>query len=420
MKIIEVNNQKFDEMVKNLPGLTFHQTSGWAKLKAYTGWSDLKLIYQDENGNCVAGGLFLLKKLPLFKAYLAYCPRGFLIDYTQYELLDSFVSDLRKYLIQKKVFELIIDPFLELNHRDSEGEIVADGYDNHFVVDHLQNLGFAHKGYNLYFENLQPRWLFKLDLRNKSYEEIFNSFRYEAKRRAKKKDQLAISVRELNEDEIPVFKSLMAQTAERRGFLDRSLGYYQQMYTALHNDKTLRYMVAEMDVAACRKNFEAEVNRQTVKIEKLQLHAQKNAGRIKEEEVTLHSYKLILEKLDGCEKKYGLKAPLSVVALLCKGKEAIMLLAGNDEEYLQHFNSSNIIVAELIKLAKEEGYDFYNFYGISGDFSPQNPEYGLYSYKRQYGGQVSELLGEFTLTLNKGYKMLYSLMLKLYSFTKRH
>lgn len=420
MKIIEVNNQEFEESVRELPGLTFHQTAGWAKLKAYTGWSNLKLIYQNEQGKCLAGGLFLLKKLPLFKAYLAYCPRGFLIDYAQSELLEHFVKDLKVYLAQKKVFELIIDPFWELNHRDSEGQLIADGYDCHYIVDQLKELGFAHKGYNLYFENLQPRWLFKLDLRDRTYEEIFNSFRYEAKRRAKKKDQLAIKVRELNESEIPVFKALMQQTAERRGFLDRSLGYYQKMYAALHGDKTLRYMVAEMDIQQCRRNFETEVARQNAKIAKLQQHAQKNAGRIKEEEVTLHSCELILEKLAECEKRYGQKAPLSVVALLCKGKEAIMLLAGNDEEYLQHFNSSNIIVAELIRLAKEEGYDYYNFYGISGDFDPANPEYGLYSYKRQYGGQVSELLGEFTLTLNKVYKSLYSLMLKAYSLTKRH
>ena len=414
--IREIDPNTFDELTRDHEEITFYQTSGWGKLKSFTGWKSLFLMY--EEGDDKAYGLFLLKKMPLIKACLAYCPRGFLIDYTNGELLHAFQKELIPYLKKKGCFELIIDPYFSSVERDIDGNPVEGGYDHRNVADDLISLGYEHLGYNLHYENLQPRWLFRLDIR-KPYAELEKNFRYEAKRRSRKKDFLAITTRELSKEEIPVFKRLMAMTAERRGFLDRSEAYYEQMYEALHEEGILRYMVAEIDCEKARNNVLKEIDTLEKRIEKLSLHPEKNAGRIKEEEVTLNSQKRLLEGINSCEKEHGAKAPLSVVALLCRGKEAIMLLAGNDEDYLQHFNTSNIIVTDLIKLAQSEGYDYYNFYGISGDFSKDNPDYGLYLYKRQYGGEVLELIGQFEYTINRLTRNLYEILLKVYRLTKR-
>ena len=94
-------------------------------------------------------------------------------------------------------------------------------------------------------------------------------------------------------------------------------------------------------------------------------------------------------------------------------KEMVFLLAGNDERFLQTFNSSNIMVTDLIKLAQSEQKEYFNFYGITGDFSKDNPYYGLYSYKRQYGGEVVELIGQFEYTINKLFKTIYNIASKI-------
>lgn len=88
--------------------------------------------------------------------------------------------------------------------------------------------------FNLYYENLQPRFLFRLNIKDKSYDEILKGFKKEAKRRALKKDFLGIEVRELKENEVEVFKDLMNKTSIRKGFIDRPLSYYKQMYEAFH------------------------------------------------------------------------------------------------------------------------------------------------------------------------------------------
>lgn len=417
MEIIKIKQEDFNDISKKFNNVTFHQTSNWAKLKSYTGWKPLYLGLKDDE--IIACGLFLLKKMPILNSYIAYCPRGYLMDYTNIELLKQFNKLLISYLKKEKVFELIIDPYVLLNQRDIDGNILEDSFDNHYIVDALKEIGYKHTGFNLNYENLQPRFLFRLNIKDKTIDEIINGFKKEAKRRANKKDFFAINIRELKEDEIEVFKDLMNKTSRRRGFVDRSLGYYKQMYKALNENKILRYMVAEIDVDKCKENAKNEIAKIEKRVAKLKEHEEANKGRIKEELVTINSNKKIIEQLDALEKERGKIVPLSAVCLMSYGKEAIMLLAGNDEDYLQHFNTSNIIVAELIKLCKKEGYDYYNFYGITGNFDPKHESYGLYAYKKQYGGEVVELIGQFEYIINPFMKKIYDLMLKVYKLTKK-
>ena len=62
-----------------------------------------------------------------------------------------------------------------------------------------------------------------------------------------------------------------------------------------------------------------------------------------------------------------------------------------------------------IKDAYKEGFKYCNFYGITGDFDPKNKYYGVYEFKKGFGGNVIEYIGEFELEVsffNKVYKLL--------------
>jgi len=409
----EITAQEFDQLAKSFKTYSFYQTSAWAKLKSTTTWKPLFVNY--DNAACAA---ILLRKMPSMNKYIAYCPRGYLCDFNDLKLVEDFNKELMSYLKSKHVFEFIMDPNVEYQQRDINGDVVKDGFKNDHIVNKLIEIGYHHTGFNLHYENLQPRFLFRLNIKDKSYDELVNDFKKETKRRALKKDFLAINVRELKEDEIDVFYSLMEDTANRRNFDNRPCSYYKEMYKTLHTPGILRYMVAEIDCEKAISNINKEIDEIKDRINKLEVNKERNAGKIKEETVTLNSHLKLIETIKET-KKEGNIVPLSVVCLLSSGKEAIMLLAGNKEDYLQNFFTSNIIVSELIKLAKEEGFDYYNFYGISGDFNPNNPEYGLYTYKKQYGGEVVELIGQFEYTINKPVKKIYDLLLSVYKRTKR-
>ena len=71
------------------------------------------------------------------------------------------------------------------------------------------------------------------------------------------------------------------------------------------------------------------------------------------------------------------------------------------------FQSAYTVHFAGMKYAIENNYDRYNFYGIIGDFDEKNPLFGLYSFKRDFGGYVVEHMGEFDLVINKPLYMLY-------------
>ena len=55
------------------------------------------------------------------------------------------------------------------------------------------------------------------------------------------------------------------------------------------------------------------------------------------------------------------------------------------------------IVQQFIQEAIDEGYDLYNFYGISGYFRKDEEGYGVFDYKRGYNAVVREYIGNFIL-----------------------
>lgn len=421
MHFCTLKAEEFNEAVRHLPCQNFHQTANWAKLKSYTGWIAHYVALKDDD-KIVAASVLLAKKTPLFNSFLFYAPRGFLIDFSNAILLKEFTEKVIAYVKENHGFELLIDPYLEYRHRDINGDLIDDGFDNQKVVDELLALGFHHNnGFNLYNENLQPRWLYVLELKDKDEKELIKDFKSEVKRRIKKKDFFKIDCRELKEDEIHLYKEVMQHTADRRGFLDRSEKYYEHMYETMHEDGILRYFVAEIDFEKTLANIKLACDTSKNKLAELkakETQFTKTKNEIKEEEIRLASYQksydTIAKYADGKKGKHV----ISGVTLLTYGDEAVQLLAGNYDEF-EILYSSTILISELIKMIKKEGISRYNFYGITGDFSKDNPLLGLYTFKKSFGGHVVELIGEFEYVTSKPMKVFYDLGIKCYNILKK-
>ena len=55
----------------------------------------------------------------------------------------------------------------------------------------------------------------------------------------------------------------------------------------------------------------------------------------------------------------------------------------------------------MIQWAVETGCSVYDFRGVSGDISEDNPLYGLYKFKKGFGGDFTEFVGEYDLVLKR-------------------
>ena len=102
---------------------------------------------------------------------------------------------------------------------------------------------------------------------------------------------------------------------------------------------------------------------------------------------------------------------------LIYGNEVLSLHGGSLSKLMQ-FQSAYSTHYAGIKYAVENGYKKYNFYGITGDFRKENPLYGLYLFKKSFGGHVVELIGEFDLITSKFWFHSYNIAFSSYHFLK--
>lgn len=420
MKFTTLTEKEFTTFADNHPLITFHQTVKWANLKKKNGWQGHFVGIKD-NKEVIAATLLLEKKTPLKKS-IYYAPRGFLINYHDQKLLEFFTQNIISYIKQHNGFFLKIDPYILYKERDLHGNLVPDGIDNTHVLKNLKQLGYHHFGFNLMNEGLQPRWLFVLNTKDRTKEEITKNFDSKTKRILKKNHKMCITTREITREEIPIFKEIMASTSNRREFVDRPLSYYQNMWDAFEKDEHLKIVVAELQVEEYLKNLKQERKNLTQEIENRKKRKEQQKDQINEEKFTSKQRDAI-EKLEKIEEKikemkklkeqHGSTIILGGMLFLIYGGEIIYLMGGSFEEYL-HFQSAYSIHESMIFYAIDHGLKAYNFYGITGIFDESNPLYGIYFSKKGFGGNVVELIGEFDYIIHKSYYYLYKIAFTIY------
>lgn len=425
MKLIKLSKEEFKEFADKHEQITFHQTEEWANLKKENGW-EAHYVGLKEDKKIVAGALILSKTLPIIKKKMFYSPRGFLLDYKNKELLKTFTEEIKKYAKKEKAIFIKIDPYVEYQERDNNGEIVKDGYENKEVVDNLKELGYKFFGFNLMQDTLQPRWMHVIEINGRSEEEVQKDMESKTRQILRKNEKSSIKTHEITREELPLFKSIMEHTGERRDFIDRPLSYYEAMWDNLHESGILKILIADIDFKEYYENTEKEKE----EIEKslkdriykhdnqiLKMNEKKYLSTNKQDEESIERLTKQLDKIKEYQSKYGDKKTLGTILFLIYGNEVLSLFGGTDDNLMQ-FQSAYTVHYAGIKYAIDNHYKRYNFYGITGDFNKDNPLYGLYLFKKSFGGHVVELVGEYDLVVSSFWYHTYKIAFKLYHTLK--
>jgi len=129
-----------------------------------------------ENNKIIAASLVLIRKENGFK--YAYSPKGYLLDYENYQLLNTFSNYIKKYLSKKKVMGIKINPLIIKNiyKSNSKNEIQNPSYD--YIYNQLILSKYYHLGYNNFFESLKPRFEAVIDL-DKPIDTLFSNIKRE-------------------------------------------------------------------------------------------------------------------------------------------------------------------------------------------------------------------------------------------------
>ncbi len=404
----ELTEKEFTDFVETRPEKNFFQT---VMMKNRIAKNDLEtyLVGVKENGS-VIGASFIAETGHHFmgkKTYEAY--KGFILDYHNQQLLKFMTEEVKKFLKNKNGLRLIIDPYIVNVSRDMDANEI-DGVDNRDVRKYLEELGYRYNE-----DGEQVKWCYCLDINGKSSEELFNEMRPSTRNNINKTiSKFKLSIRTLERNQLTEFKKITSDTCERRDFMDKTLEYYQDMYDFFGDDVTFK--ICELNCDTYIKSLEEENEILKRRVEELS----DSSSNKKKKETMRKDIENNLKKIDdtkNLKEKKGNIIPLSAAMFVLYGDEIVYLFSGSYEE-LMKFCGQYRLQWEIIKYAADHGYKRYNFYGIQDVFNPQGKDYGVYEFKKGFGGYVEELLGSFILPLSFE-ATIYDLLRKLKGIVKK-
>ena len=140
MKIVELQGEQFKAFEQTFPYKNFYQTEEYGMLMNRHQFNDYYLGLEDDSGKIVAATLILVKR-GAFGFKWGYCPRGYLIDFTDISLVETFTKLLKEFLNKRNFMFIKIDPYIIYKSRDKKGNVDGN-IDNSYLVNELINMGF--------------------------------------------------------------------------------------------------------------------------------------------------------------------------------------------------------------------------------------------------------------------------------------
>ena len=213
-------------------------------------------------------------------------------------------------------------------------------------------------------------------------------------------------VKEGTIDDLKVMAEIFETTSKRRNFFYRSLEYYQRMYKHMKDlmtiyvaylDPDIYYEHTESLLQNAKKNYEGVLQ----KIEKLTA-GDRLLNQKEEAERQVAKYEKELEKAEQFKNENPDGKAIGCLLSLRSGDEYLTLSSGVLMEYRQ-FTPKYLMYEHHIKEAYKEGFKYCNFYGITGDFNPENEYYGIYEFKKGFKPYVTEYIGQFELKISPFY-----------------
>lgn len=416
MEFLEINNEEeYENFVSNNEKAHFMQSYYWGEVMKEKNFEPHYVVLK--NNNKIIASALLLKK-NLWNGYCYYyVPRGYILDYTDFELIKTFTEEIKKYSKKNKGIFVKIDPDIKLHTLDLDGNII-EGEDNHKLFDYLKKIGYKHTGFYKTFVGEQPRFTFRLDM-NKSWEEIYSGMHPTTRKILNKGNQYNLNLYIGNEKDIESFYQAMIETAQRENIRALPIDYYKNYYNILNKHGMSDLYVVKVKLNDLISNYENKVKDIKEEIDALKNTEYKNMNKknnlLNDLNNKLDKANKELEEIKKINKE---EIVLSSI-MTAKYKDKIWTIHGGNSTELRELNSNYLLYYQIIKDAYNNGYKMIDFFGTSGEANPDknSPIYGIHNFKKRLGGEYTEFMGEFDLITNK---LLYFIYKKLIPIYRKH
>lgn len=338
------NIEKYKSFLQSHPKGHFLQSPEWAEVKK--DWTNEIILVEDKNGNIKGSLSILIRKVPFFNKTIMYSPRGPVCDIHDKETIKKLTDDAKELAKKHKAMVLRIDP--DIKSSDSEFRNI------------IQELGFKVKDNAKSFsDGIQPRYVFRLDVKNKSEEELLKSFHEKTRYNIRLATRKGVIVKEGKREDLKDFHDIMMETGSRDNFTIRSLEYFQKMYDVLQPKGYMKLLMA-----------------------------------------------------------YYEDKPIAGVIPIMYGNKVWYLYGASSNKY-RNVMPNYLLQWEMIKMSLERNCDIYDFRGVEGILDESHPGYGIYKFKKGFKGEFTEFIGEVYMVFNPVVNFIFEKSLK-FMRTIRH
>lgn len=391
MHIKQLTNEEFNLFKNSFPINSIYQTIEYGFVMNHQGFDSVIIGLIDNENHVIGAGIILIKKNRSIK--YAYAPRGFLIDYTNYNLLETFTNLLKKYLAKLGIVTLRINPLIIRSIYDKKHNILSNNeyYDN--IYNNLIKLGYKHLGYNSYFEGLKPRFEAIIDI-DKPYYLLFNDLNKEFRTKIRSASKNGIKI--YSGDNLDY---LYLQTKKK---YPRDLEYFKDCYKYFSKNKNIEFYYTKLDTKEYLKIKNKELveqekivnfyNENVIKNNKninLKIAADKRYSQLKSQ--LIDATNLLKSNPDGI---------ITSSALIVKNKDEIYLLMDGYDTKFKSLNSKHLLLWKLIENFSIQNYKKFNLGGITNPFEKDNKYEGLNTFKLGFNSKVYEYIGDLELVCN--------------------
>lgn len=410
MKFTELTVKEYDNFVQN-PALESHyfQVKENIATREEDGFQVVLLGLKDDNNQVVAASLF--SKIPTMGSYVYYSNRGPVMDYSDLGLVDYYLRELDKYLHQHNCLYVKLDPYWIYHIYDKDVNPYSNRYQNDALVNLFKAYGYEHHGFTTSYDtSSQVRWMGVLNLAGETPASLKKQFDSQRKRNINKAINNNVRVRFLGRDEFDIFLNLYRETEERAGFVSKTDDYFYN-FIDNYGDKALiplTYVNLDERIETIQNNINDKEARRDQMMQN-ENKTEKHLKKISELDKQIEHDKSELLQASELRQTDGTILNLASGVFFANAYEVNYFSGGSSEKY-NHFMGPYMMHWHMINYCFEHGYERYNFYGLSGDFTENSEDYGVYRFKRGFNVQIEELIGDFYKPIKKAkYKLFNSL-----------
>lgn len=417
LRLKTIDKEEYDNYVRNHQYKShFLQSLSWGEFaKVKKNLTPHYLGLTTEDNQLVAATLLLEKHLPMNMCYL-YAPRGFVIDFNKKELLKTMTKKVVEFAKTRKAIFVKIDPDIIRKSYDYQNEEQELTYDPEVIFDNIKKAGFKHLGFTKNFETSQPRYSFRINL-EQSLEDIENHLSKTTKQRIAKSEKLETEVVIGTKNDIKEFYHLMTLTESRKDFISYNEDYYETLYEIFNGNKNSKatLLLGKINFNKTIKSLEKNLKRIVDQISILPIDNLSKSAKTKLEELRKQKENTQSEinKYKDYAKQYGNEITLSAHMIIEYGDKAWVLYAGNhnilSETYVNYHT-----YYEHLRYCKSRGLKIYDQFGTIGDLREDNPLFGLHEFKRKFGGDYVEFLGEWDYVINPVMYFVFTKLVPIY------